>query len=189
MKVVCVLTAAGLSKRFGEDKLAYPIDGTPMGIRCLELYAQVPFAHRILVTTKERIYLQEAGERLGYEVLLNPSPEAGMSGSVVLGTEAALNRTPDGILYAVGDQPYLREDTVSALLKAFEEEPHCIWALGKKGKSGKPSVFPKTCFDELLRLTGDRGGRPVMQAHPDLLRLLETEERELLDLDIREEIL
>lgn len=189
MKVVCVLTAAGLSKRFGEDKLAYPIDGTPMGIRCLELYAQVPFAHRILVTTKERIYLQAAGERLGYEVLLNPSPEAGMSGSVVLGTEAALNRTPDGILYAVGDQPYLREETVSALLKAFEEEPHCIWALGKKGKSGKPSVFPKTCFDELLRLTGDRGGRPVMQAHPDLLRLLETEERELLDLDIREEIL
>lgn len=189
MKVVCVLTAAGLSKRFGEDKLAYPIDGTPMGIRCLELYAQVPFAHRILVTTKERVYLQEAGERLGYEVLLNPSPEAGMSGSVVLGTEAALNRTPDGILYAVGDQPYLREETVSALLKAFEEEPHCIWALGKKGKSGKPSFFPKTCFDELLRLTGDRGGRPVMQAHPDLLRLLETEERELLDLDIREEIL
>lgn len=189
MKVVCVLTAAGLSKRFGEDKLAYPIDGTPMGIRCLELYAQVPFAHRILVTTKERVYLQEAGERLGYEVLLNPSPEAGMSGSVVLGTEAALNRTPDGILYAVGDQPYLREETVSALLKAFEEEPHCIWALGKKGKSGKPSVFSKTCFDELLRLTGDRGGRPVMQAHPDLLRLLETEERELLDLDIREEIL
>lgn len=187
MNLACVVTAAGLSKRFGSDKLAYLVEGKPMGIRCLEMYAPLPFSHKILVTSKERRYLQKAGEELGFEVCLNPNPAGGMGASVAMGTKAAVNRSPDGILYAVGDQPYLTQKSVLALLEAFEKEPDCIWVLGAKGRRGKPSIFPKSCFAELLQVTGDTGGRPVIQAHPELLRILEVEEKELLDLDIREE--
>ena len=38
MKIALVLTAAGSGKRFGSDKLAYPIDGKPMLLHALELY-------------------------------------------------------------------------------------------------------------------------------------------------------
>lgn len=187
MNLVCVVTAAGLSKRFGSDKLAYPIEGNPMGIRCLELYADLPFTHKILVTSAEREYLKKAGEELGYEVCLNPHPAEGMGISVALGTKRAIPHAPEGILYAVGDQPYLSATSVLALLEAFEREPDCIWVLGSKGRRGKPSIFPKSCFEELMQVQGDKGGRPVIQAHPELLRILEVDEKELLDLDIREE--
>lgn len=189
MNIACVVTAAGLSRRFGGDKLAFPIEGKPMGIRCLELYASIPFSERLLVTSENRLYLREAAEALQYEVLLNPRPEEGMGLSVALGTQAVLEHVPDGILYAVGDQPYLTSKSVLALLEGFEREPDCIWVLGSKGKRGKPSIFPKSCFGELTQMQGDSGGRPVIRAHPDLLRMVEVDERELMDLDIREELL
>lgn len=189
MNVACVITAAGLSKRFRGDKLAYPIDGKAMGVRCLELYAGLPFNQRILVTSEQRPYLVDAGKKMGYEVCLNPHPEEGMGVSVALGTQAALNPALDGILYAVGDQPYLTKKSILGLLKAFEEEPDCIWTLGSKGRRGKPSIFPKSCFAELLQMTGDTGGRPVIRAHENLLRMVEVDEKELLDLDIREELI
>lgn len=184
MKLVCVLTAAGLSRRFGADKLACPIEGVPMGIRSMALYEELPFSARILVTCAARPYLMEAGERHGWQTLLNEHPEAGMSGSVILGTRAAMAAGAEGILFAVGDQPYLQKNSVLSLIRAFEKEPEQIWALGCGGRSGKPSVFPKSCFQELLKLTGDRGGKPVMLAHPELVSLLETPERELTDLDV-----
>lgn len=189
MNIACVITAAGLSKRFGSDKLAYPIEGKAMGIRCLELYATLPFSQRILVTSEQRQYLVEVGKKLGYEVCLNPHPEEGMGVSVALGTQNVLNPALDGILYAVGDQPYLTQKSVLALLEAFKEEPDCIWTLGSKGRRGKPSIFPKSCFGELLQMTGDTGGRPVIRAHENLLRMVEVDEKELLDLDIREELI
>lgn len=189
MNIACVVTAAGLSRRFGGDKLAFPIAGKAMGIRCLELYASVPFAQRLLVTSENRLYLRKAAEALQYEVLLNPCPEEGVGISVALGTQAVLEHAPDGILYAVGDQPYLTPKSVLALLEAFEREPDCIWTLGSKGKRGKPSIFPKSCFVELMQMQGDSGGRPVIRAHPDLLCMVEVDEKELMDLDIREELL
>lgn len=159
-----------------------------MGVRCLELYATLPFSQRILVTSENRQYLMEAGERLGYEVCLNPHPEEGMGVSVALGAKTALNPTLNGILYAVGDQPYLTRKSVLALLETFGKEPDCIWVLGSKGRRGKPSIFPESCFAELLQMTGDTGGRPVIRAHENLLRMVEVDEKELLDLDIREEL-
>lgn len=159
-----------------------------MGIRCLELYAMIPFSRRILVSNESRQYLIEAGEKLGYEICLNPHPEEGMGVSVALGTQTALKPVLDGILYAVGDQPYVTQKSVLALLEAFEREKNCIWALGSKGRRGKPSIFPRSCFEELLQMTGDTGGRPVIRAHADLLRMVEVDEKELLDFDIREEL-
>ena len=97
MKLVCVLTAAGLSRRFGTDKLACPIEGVPMGIRSMALYEELPFSARILVTCAARPYLMEAGERHGWQTLLNEHPEAGMSGSVILGTRAAMAAGAEGI--------------------------------------------------------------------------------------------
>ena len=189
MRLACLLTAAGLSNRFGTDKLRLPVEGQPMGIHALNVLQAAPFALRVLVTSLDKGYLIEAAEKRGFEVVVNPAPERGMSSSVRLGTEHIRRMGAyDGILYAVADQPNLRTATVEQLMEAFEEEPSCIWAPEAEGKRGNPVIFPASLFEELLAITGDKGGRQVIDAHKDLVRTVIVSPMELKDIDTKEDM-
>ena len=189
MKLACLLTAAGASSRFGTDKLQIPIGGQPMGVHALDILSQVPFALRVLVTSKDKEYLNEAAVKRGFDVVINPEPTQGMSSSVRLGTEHIVRAGAyDGILYAVADQPHLSADTVNRLVQAFEAEPDHIWAPEADGRRGNPVLFPAALFEELSKVTGDRGGRQVILAHPLLLKTIQVQRAELKDIDTKEDM-
>ena len=38
-----------------------------------------------------------------------------------------------------------------------------------KKREGNPVIFPKQLFDELMALTGDKGGKRVARQHPELV--------------------
>ena len=187
MKIALVLTAAGNSTRFGSDKLAFPIDGKPMLLHALELYDRLSdaFVSRVVVLKTGAEERRMVAERMEYRVVENPAPERGISSSVVLGTEEALKSEPDGILYAVGDQPRVTETTVNALLSAFQSDPTRIVAPIANGRRGNPVLFPKSLFPELLTLKGDVGGSQIIKQHEDLLKTIEAPEEELRDIDRR----
>ena len=159
-----------------------------MGVHALEVLSQAPFALRVLVTSADKEYLIEAAEERDYVVVINPAPEQGLSASVRLGTAHILETGAyDGILYAVADQPNLSPVTVDRLVNAFCEEPHRIWAPKANGKRGNPVIFPADLFEELLQVTGDRGGRQVIAAHLELLRTIAAAASELKDIDTKED--
>ena len=187
MKIALVLTAAGSSTRFGGDKLAYPIDGKPMLSHALELYARLSdrFVSRVAVLKTDVPERRREAERLEYRVVENSDPSRGMASSVVIGTQEALKSEPDGILYAVGDQPRVREETVLHLLDAFEADPTRIVAPCANGERGNPVLFPGSLFGELLALSGDVGGSAVIRRHEDRLTTVEVPAEELRDIDTR----
>ena len=160
-----------------------------MGVHALQVLSEAPFALRVMVTSAEKGYLIEAAETEGFSVVINPAPERGMSSSVRLGTERILEADAfDGILYAVADQPNLRTDTVIRLMEAFSAAPECIWAPEAEGKRGNPVIFPSFLFEELLQVTGDRGGRQVIEAHRSMLRTVPVDRSELKDIDTKEDM-
>ncbi len=187
MRIALVLTAAGSSKRFGSDKLAYPIDGKPMLLHALELYDRLRerFVSRTVVLKSGAEERRLVAERMEYRVAENPDPERGIASSVAIGTEDALKSDPDGILYAVGDQPYVSEKTVNALLDAFSKDPTRIAAPTANGRRGNPVLFPKDLFPELLKLSGDVGGSQVIARYRDRLATIEVPAAELDDIDTR----
>ena len=187
MKFALVLTAAGMSKRFGSDKLAYPIDGKPMLLHALELYDRLSdrFVSRTVVLRAGAEERRMVAERMEYRVVENPDPERGIASSVVLGTQDALKSDPDAILYAVGDQPRVTEKTVLTLLNTFQKDPTRIVAPVGEGKRGNPVVFPKDLIPELLALSGDVGGSQVIKRHPDRVVTVEVPAAELYDVDVR----
>lgn len=191
MSAALVILAAGTSKRFGADKRRYLIDGEPMLLRCLKLYAAPAlcsrFSERILVLSGETEPFDKMAAELGYRVICNETPELGISGSIRLGTAAARAAKPEGILYSVADQPHLSEATVRAILDAFERDRTCIAAPIANGKRGNPVLFPSDLLTKLEQLEGDCGGSVVIRQHGDRLTLVETEARELEDIDWKTE--
>lgn len=57
-----------------------------------------------------------------------------------------------------------------------------------KGQNRKSCIVGSMLFDELSRLSGDKGGKQIIGAHMDDVLLCETEESELRDVDIPEQL-
>lgn len=180
MRLGAVLMASGTARRFGENKLLHPVDGAPMIQRAMDALPPELFYKAAVVTSYPEIIRLAQGR--GYLAIPNPDPEQGQSLSVRLGTKALEDM--DGLLFAVCDQPWLRQESVRQLIDAFSAEPEKIWALSWAGRKGNPVIFPKMVFPELLAVTGDRGGGVVIKAHPELLCLADAgSPRELSDID------
>lgn len=190
MNVGCVLLAAGAGKRFGGEKLLYEIGGSSLIVRALSLYAALSFSARVCVVRGGAERLAALACAAGFHPAVNPDAERGVGTSVSVGTLAALERRPDldGVLYAVGDQPYLTRASVERLLDAFTRAPDKIVSLSYGGERGNPAVFPRALFTELAALDGDVGGGAVIRRHPKKLLLVEAAAaEELADVDVRPE--
>lgn len=212
-----ILLAAGLSKRFGggENKLLYQVEGVPMYQRALLCALEIKKRWEtdiILVASHPEIIRQASGLE-GVRTVVNRDPAAGISHSIALGIRAAWElcggERPDGwLLFSVCDQPWLTEKEVSRLIKKAVSEAgkgakHAekdgqkdkkgpagkgILALSCGGEAKNPVMFRAGYSEELLALSGDRGGKAVLRRHRDDMLLVEAEnEKALEDLDVRPE--
>ncbi|MCL2695334.1 MAG: nucleotidyltransferase family protein [Clostridiales bacterium] len=186
MKLCCVVTAAGAGKRFGGNKLLHPVAGRPMLAHVLRA---MPPVCRFSVLPQGDERLAALATAYGFETVFATEP--GMSGSVRAGLAAACaSGEPDGILFAVGDQPRLTRASVERLCDMFAANPQRIVALAAGGQRGNPVIFPRHTFVDLANLTGDKGGSQVIAKYPDLLLLCEAgAAEELTDIDRKDELL
>ena len=189
MKIAMIMLAAGNSRRFGENKLLYKVDGTPMYVHALEQLIQVK-THKlesadlkITVVTQYKEIVETAKEKK-IQVLFNPHPEQGISSSVKIGLEANLDA--DAVLFTVSDQPWLSWKTIYELIASLISGEQGIACVSYQGKMGNPCIFRKKYYRELLALTGDRGGKRVILAHPEDTSVYEiSDSRELEDVDYK----
>ena len=93
-----------------------------------------------------------------------------------------------GAMFIVCDQPGLTAATFARMLDIGKKYPGKIVCAGRKGKMGNPVLWDRCFFDELSRLSGDKGGKQIIGAHMDDVLLCETEETELRDVDIPEQL-
>ncbi|MBQ3417970.1 MAG: nucleotidyltransferase family protein [Ruminococcus sp.] len=185
MPIGCVILAAGNSTRFGRNKLFTEINGKTMIVRAFASVPAEKLRGVVVVTQYEDV--RRLAESFGFFSIVNSHPEWGLSHSVRLGTEALKDQC-GGILYQVADQPWLKRESVCGMLDVFCEHPDSIVAMSSNGKRGNPCIFPKAFFDELCALSGDKGGRAVIEHHEDRLLLFEVSAEELADIDTPEDI-
>ena len=180
-----VVLAAGSALRFGENKLLAPFRGTPLLRRALDAVPRERL-ERCAVVTRFASCEAMARER-GFVCLRNDRPDLGQSHSVRLGVEA-LGKSCGALVFLVADQPLLRRESVERLLRAHRDAPERIVVLAHEGRFGNPVLFPQRYYPELLSLTGDRGGRALLRAHPEAVLTVEAGAEELLDVDTAQEL-
>lgn len=189
MKYILYL-AAGSSRRFGGNKLLYPVDGMPLyrhGLTTLTAVCAARTDAKLTVITRSEEIAAEA-RRLGASAVLSPESEMGISYTIRAGIRSidALE-SGDYLLFAVADQPYLSADTVCALLDKADEGVLCATA-AFGDQVGNPTLFSAALAQELCALDGDTGGRKILKRHAAECAAVQCRDAiEFRDVDVRED--
>ncbi len=164
--VTAVVLAAGTSSRMGAaNKLLLPLGGTLIVAHVVEIVRAAPVADVVVVTGHEQAAVEAALARRPVRLVHNADYDSGMASSIRRGVEAAAPET-DGIMIVLGDMPLVRVQTVQRLCERFAAASRpAIVAPVRGGRRGHPVLFDAAFRDELRRLRGDEGARPVVRAH------------------------
>jgi molybdenum cofactor cytidylyltransferase len=192
-RVCGILLAAGRSARFGDaPKQLAQFKGTPLvrlaALACL----QSQLSETLLVVGYRASEIRRAVEKLPLITIENPDFEKGKSASIRAGL-LSLPESCDGALFAPCDQPFLTADVIDSVIEAYRKakasDLQPVVVPCHQGRRGAPALFDRSFFSELADLTGDEGGRRIIELHPDRVIQVELESaRPLLDVDTPEEL-
>lgn len=105
-------------------------------------------------------------EGASIKLTLNPDYQQGISTSIICGVRAA-NPQSQAYLIALGDQPLIKSEVVDQLIAAYKSSGKGIIVPAFSGMAGHPVIFDLKYREDLLSLTGDRGGKSIVTAHPE----------------------
>ena len=187
IRVLGVVLAAGRATRMEGSKVIRRVGGRPM----VERVVDAALGSRLTVTTVVVGHEADAVQAIvggrPVRVIHNPWFAEGLSTSV----HAALRDTGpdiDAALFLLADQPFVTVALIDQLLESFAATGKPIVRPEAEGSPGNPVLFSARLFPELLRETGDRGGRDVVRRHLDEVCLVAVEDPLLcLDIDSLEE--
>jgi molybdenum cofactor cytidylyltransferase len=157
-----ILLAAGLSTRFGRQKLLQPFRGELLVRKTARCFLDAGLQPVVAVVSNDPAF-GDALAGLPVTIVENPHPEDGISSSIAIGLRA-LPETTSAALIGVADQPYLTVGAVEELVQAFVPGRIVVPRFGDH--RGNPPVFDRRFFGDLMQLQGDRGGQVVVNAHP-----------------------
>ena len=184
-----IYLAAGLSSRYGSNKLLEMVDGKPMFSHLLDILTimkeEEPHRYELVVVTAYD-EIEEYVKELPIKVVRNHHQELGASHSIKLGLEACGEiGQHDHVMFAVADQPYVQEDELFGFIHMYKRSYKGIGCLSYQGVMGNPVIFQAKFVPELMELSGDVGGKTVVKAHPQEVYLYEAEcEKSLQDIDV-----
>lgn len=173
--VAAVILAAGESRRMGQPKLLLPWQGGCVLDAVLTAVSAAPFDDAVLVSGAFRARVEEVASSHGIRCVFNPDYALGQSTSLIAGLNALADDT--AAMFILADQPGLSVTLLRRLIEAYQQsDAPVLQPRTLQGRSGHPVLFAPALFSELRTISGDVGGRPVLQAHKNEVRYLLTDD-------------
>lgn len=156
MSIAAVVLAAGASRRLGRAKQTVEIGGETLLARAVRVANAAQLVPVIVVIADLSFAkLVQVG---GGRAVINTEAGEGMASSIRAGiAEARTSRACGAVLMAC-DQVGVSADHLRALCAA----PESAAGSGYADTVGIPAYFPRSYFEDLLRLRGDRGARDLL---------------------------
>jgi molybdenum cofactor cytidylyltransferase len=169
-RVAGIVLAAGQSQRFGPNQvkqlLPWGPNNTLLG-HVVDTALAAPSLDLVIVVTGHAAH--EVGRAIAdrpVTVAVNPGWRAGQSSSLQTGLSAARASSPllGAALFLLADQPDVTAETIEAMIQVYRQSQAPVVApIYQGGTRGNPVLFDNTTFPELQALTGDVGGRPLIE--------------------------
>jgi molybdenum cofactor cytidylyltransferase len=194
--VAAIILAAGTSSRMGPNrhKLLLPLGQRPVLLHVIEA-ALASQARPIIVVvghqaSQVRAILDPYRHHPDVQVVENTDYQQGMSTSLRTGIRTLLsynidnNTTPANAspirpvaaLIALGDQPLISGELLNRLIDSYMIGEKKIVAPRYQGRRGNPVLFDARFFPELMEVSGDEGGRSVIQRHSQDISSIEVDD-------------
>jgi molybdenum cofactor cytidylyltransferase len=183
-KIAALVLAAGRSSRMGgPNKLLATLDDKP-------LVAHVVDAALVSRTTSVTVVTGHMADRVsdavaGRDVAIvhNPDFAEGMSTSLKVGL-AAVPEEAEAVIVLLADMPGVTAAMIDALIEAYEPQRGALIVVPTAdGRRGNPVLWSRRFFAELASITGDMGGRNVLQGYPEAVTEVELGSAVAIDLD------
>ena len=116
----------------------------------------------------------------------NSRSREGITASLRLGILGA--GEAEACLYFVADQPFMGGETIRAFVSGLIKRKKGIGCAARGSGRGSPVIFSSKYRESLLGLSGDKGGRQIMERFPRDIWAMQVKGEELLDIDRREDM-
>ncbi|GAC1429117.1 MAG: nucleotidyltransferase family protein [Thermoanaerobaculia bacterium] len=97
-------------------------------------------------------------------IVVNGDHARGMSTSIGAGLRA-LPAVAEAAMFVLADQPFVKHETIDALVDEYERNRKAIVLPTYKGARGNPVVVDRSLFGEVAPVGGDVGFRAIFKAH------------------------
>jgi molybdenum cofactor cytidylyltransferase len=164
--VSAILLAAGKSERMGQNKLLLPFGGRTVIQRTLDSLIASRTGEVVVVLGSKAEEINESIGNRRARVVLNPNFAKGMSTSLIAGL-GMVNSQARFIIVALGDQPLITTLVYNQLIEAALSTDKGIILPTCKGGRGNPIVISTRYRTEILKQTGDNGGRELLKSYPE----------------------
>ena len=183
-----LVLAAGMARRMGSTKQLLPFGDRTVLQTVVDTLSGADLAGVVVVLGHDADAVRESLRGRTVLCCVNDAYREGMFSSVLCGLHH-LPEDADAVLIALGDQPQIELNVVRAVLRAYREGDRGVVIPISGGKRGHPVLVNLSRYrDEILRLSGDEGLKPVMRGHPhDTLEVPVDDEGILRDLDTPED--
>ena len=160
-----IILAAGESTRFGSPKQLLDWKGKPFVRQVAETTLQASLWPVVIVTGFHTADIESALNGLPVNIVHNPEYQQGQSSSI----RAGINALPHNVgasVFLLADQPQIPVDVIRALIESHTLGMQAILApLVLEERRANPVLFDRVTFPDLLKLTGDVGGRAIFDKH------------------------
>lgn len=182
-----IILASGFSRRMGKDKLLLDINGTTIIERVIKTVCKSDVDEVIVIYRKEEI--KEIAKRYGIKTVFNKKAKLGQSEAVKLGIISS-SKNVKGYMFFMGDQPFLKVEAINRIIDTFKLGKYQVVVPIFDGKRGNPVIFSRDLSKQLLNVSGDVGGRGLIQRLGDEVGFVHFNNRKLgVDVDTWENYL
>ena len=188
-RIGAVILAAGLAKRMGRQKLLLPLGEQPLLAHVLRTVSAFSWADCLAVIGDPEEGLSALCRQYSIRTVYNFDRQAGQASSLRLALDH-LTAELDGIVFLLGDQPFLSPLLLQTMIERFDamDSTQFIVVPYYQGRRRNPVLFGTGWRSQLMSLAGDSGGRTIIDEHPEwVVRLDWEEEQSFWDADTREE--
>ena len=165
--IVGILLAAGLSARFGKQKLLHSLTDsqTPIAVQSAHNLLKI-LPNSIAVVPENSNELKSLLLETGIQVVENPDAGLGMSTSIRCAIESQIASHPDTQCWiiALADMPYIPPHIIKQVADAVLHGA-LIAAPEYNKQRGHPVGFSQQLSKELLNLQGDVGAKSIVEKH------------------------
>ena len=162
-KIIKVVLAAGLSKRYGfKNKILEKINGKTLIEIILDRLIQIDSNKNNIVVIGGNNYnsLKKTLNKYDVKLFYNKNYKNGLGSSVSFIFKKQIYK--NGIMFIPGDMPLISIKDFKKLINTFFQKQNKIISPCYKEKIGNPLIIPKIYFNLLKNLKKDEGARKVL---------------------------